>query len=56
MILSFCNYMNDNFEIVKVHVNGPLPKRGAGGGGGGGGGGANRSTRRKKTDNQSENQ
>ena len=23
--LSFCNYMNENFEISKMQVNGPLP-------------------------------
>ena len=40
--LFFCNYMNENFEVLKVQENGPLPKRE-------GGGAANRSTRRKKT-------
>ena len=25
--LSFCGYMNNNFEILKMQVNGPLPKK-----------------------------
>ena len=32
--LSFCNYTNDNLSILKVQVNGPLPKRPEGGEGG----------------------